>query len=39
MKTNKQFIDEIYQKFTLGRAYQIKDILIDSIGSITDISS
>lgn len=29
--------DEIHQIFTPGRACQIKDILIDSIGSITGI--
>lgn len=29
--------DEIHQLFTPGRACQIKDILIDSIGSITGI--
>lgn len=29
--------DEIHQIFTSGRACQIKDILIDSVGSITGI--
>ena len=29
--------DEIHQIFVPGRAYQIRDILIDSIGSITGI--
>lgn len=29
--------DEIHQMFTPGRACQIKDILIDSVGSITGI--
>ena len=29
--------DEIHQIFTIGRAGRIKDILIDSVGSITGI--
>lgn len=29
--------DEIHQIFVPGRAYQIRDILIDSIGSITGV--